>query len=311
MTPLLTVDRVSRRYGSRTALNGVSFTAGEHEIIALMGRNGAGKSTLMNVLAGYLAMTAGRALIGGYDVQREPLKARKLVGYLPETPPLYPDLTVREYLAYCAALKGLPRGECKKEIDRVIERAGLTEYACRLSGRLSKGYRQRLGMAQALLGSPKLLILDEPGSGLDPLQMAQMRQLVLDAGQHATVLLSSHMLSEVTNVCSRAIMLEQGEIRYDGAMRALLESAGALTLAARGGEGLLEALSAMPGVQSVERAEAEAGSNIYTVISDEGADVRAAVSACASRCGADILELSPRRDGLEGAFLRLLRKEAP
>ncbi len=307
---MLTVDHVSRRYGSRLALRDVSFTAAPHEIIALMGRNGAGKSTLMNVLTGYLAMTEGRALIGGHDVQKEPLAARKLVGYLPEQPPLYPDLTVTEYLRYCAQLKGLPHRGLKTEIDRVIERTALTEYANRLSSRLSKGYRQRLGMAQALLGKPALLILDEPSSGLDPLQMVQMRELVVSAAEDSTVLLSSHMLSEVTNVCTRALVLEQGHLVFDGPMQTLLNSANSLRLTFTGGDNVADALLALPGVTGVHPAgNSNDGETTLDITGAESADLRAAVSRCAADCGALVLELTPERGGLESAFLRLLDKE--
>ena len=307
--PMLTVDHVSRRYGSRLALRDVSFTAQPHEIIALMGRNGAGKSTLMNVLTGYLAMTEGRAIIGGHDVQKEPLEARKLVGYLPEQPSLYPDLTVTEYLRYCAQLKGLPHRGVKAEIDRVIQRTALQEYAKRLTSRLSKGYRQRLGMAQALLGKPALLILDEPSSGLDPLQMVQMRELVVSAAEDSTVLLSSHMLSEVTNVCTRALILDQGSLRFDGAMQTLLTSANTLRLTYSGGENILEALRALPGVTDVQTISACETETTLEIQGAESADLRAAVSQCAAVCGALVLELTPERGGLESAFLRLLDKE--
>jgi len=307
--PMLTVDHVSRRYGNRLALRDVSFAAQPHEIIALMGRNGAGKSTLMNVLTGYLAMTEGRALIGGHDVQKEPLEARKLVGYLPEQPSLYPDLTVTEYLRYCAQLKGLPHRGMKAEIDRVIERTALQEYAKRLTSRLSKGYRQRLGMAQALLGKPALLILDEPSSGLDPLQMVQMRELVLSAAEDSTVLLSSHMLSEVTNVCTRALILEQGALRFDGAMHTLLTSANTLRLTYSGGENLPQALRALNGVTGVNTISTCENETTLEIQGTESADLRAAVSQCTAACGALVLELTPDRGGLESAFLRLLDKE--
>ena len=307
MTPMLTVDHVSRRYGSRLALKDVSFAAQPHEIIALMGRNGAGKSTLMNVLTGYLAMTEGRALIGGHDVQKEPLAARKLVGYLPEQPPLYPDLTVREYLRYAGQLKGLPSRGLSAEIERVIARTALEEYAGRLSSRLSKGYRQRLGMAQALLGKPALLILDEPSSGLDPLQMVQMRELVVSAAEDSTVLLSSHMLSEVTNVCTRALVLEQGELRYDGPMETLLNSASRLHVVCTGDEALVERLRALPGVTDVKAASAD-GALTLEITCARDVDLRPVVSRCVTENGGLVLELTPER-GLEGAFLRLLDKE--
>lgn len=307
---MLKVDRISRRYGSRLALKELSFQAGEHEIIALMGRNGAGKSTLMNILTGYLAPSEGQAFIGGHDVQLEPLAARRLVGYLPETPPLYPDMTVREYLTYCARLKGIAAKAIKAEVSQVIERAGLKAYANRLSRALSKGYRQRLGMAQALLGSPALLVLDEPGSGLDPLQMVQMRELIVSAAKGCTVLLSSHILSEVTNVCTRALVLDSGQLRYDGPMSTLLEGDNALRVVYQGGESIPEMLRTLPGVRKVRELPEEAGA--LEVLGEPGVDLRRTVSQCVTDKGGMLLELSPQRGGLESAFLRLLddRKEA-
>ncbi|MBQ2931014.1 MAG: ABC transporter ATP-binding protein [Clostridia bacterium] len=301
---MLKVDRISRRYGSRLALKELSFQAGEHEIIALMGRNGAGKSTLMNILTGYLAPSEGQAFIGGHDVQSEPLAARRLVGYLPETPPLYPDMTVREYLTYCARLKGIAAKAIKTEVSQVIERTGLKEYTNRLSRALSKGYRQRLGMAQALLGSPALLVLDEPGSGLDPLQMVQMRELIVSAAKDCTVLLSSHILSEVTNVCTRALVLEAGQLRYDGPMSTLLEGENALRVVYQGAEGITDALRMLPGVRRVRELPEEAGA--LELLGEPGSDLRLAVSQCVTDNGGILLELSPQRSGLESAFLRLL-----
>ena len=301
---MLKVDRISRRYGSRLALTELSFQAGEHEIIALMGRNGAGKSTLMNILTGYLAPSEGQAFIGGHDVQSEPLAARRLVGYLPETPPLYPDMTVREYLIYCAQLKGIAAKAIKAEVSQVIERTGLKEYTNRLSRALSKGYRQRLGMAQALLGSPALLVLDEPGSGLDPLQMVQMRELIVSAAKDCTVLLSSHILSEVTNVCTRALVLEAGQLRYDGPMSTLLEGENALRVVYQGGESIPDMLRTLPGVRKVHELPEEAGA--LELLGEPGIDLRRAVSQCITDNGGMLLELSPQRGGLESAFLRLL-----
>ncbi len=304
---MLKVDHLSRRYGSRMALRDVSFQAGPREIIALMGRNGAGKSTLMNILTGYLAPTAGSASICGHDVQSASLEARRQVGYLPETPPLYPDLTIREYLAFCARLKGVPERQIKAEVSRVIARTGLEEYASRLSRALSKGYRQRLGMAQALIGAPALLILDEPGSGLDPLQMVQMRELIVDVAQECTVLLSSHILSEVTNVCTRALVLDGGKLRYDGPMQALLAGENALRAEYAGGAGVPEALAALPGVAAVH--PLPDGPCTVEILCDAGCDLRLAVSRCITACGAEVLELTPLRGGLESAFLRLLEQE--
>lgn len=301
---MLKVDHISRRYGARLALKDLSFQAGEHEIIALMGRNGAGKSTLMNILTGYLAPSEGQAFIGGHDVQLEPLAARRLVGYLPETPPLYPDMTVQEYLTYCAQLKGIAAKAIKAEVSQVIERTGLKEYTNRLSRALSKGYRQRLGMAQALLGSPALLVLDEPGSGLDPLQMVQMRELIVSAAKDCTVLLSSHILSEVTNVCTRALVLEAGQLRYDGPMSTLLEGENALRVVYQGGESIPDMLRMLPGVRKVRDLPEEASA--LELLGEPGSDLRRAVSQCVTDNGGILLELSPQRSGLESAFLRLL-----
>ena len=251
METTLDVRGVTRRYGAREVLKGITFAAQKGEIIALLGRNGTGKSTLMNTITGYLCQSSGDIAICGYDVLTQPLDARRRTGYLPEQPPLYPDMTVTEYLRYCCRLRGLKATTQKAEIARVIELTGLNAYAHRLSGRLSKGYRQRLGVAQALLGQPPLLILDEPGSGLDPLQMAQMREVIRRAGQDSTILLSSHLLSEVTNVCGRAIVLDEGIIRYDGTMDALLRGAASLRLLYRGDAPMLTLIRELPGVTEV------------------------------------------------------------
>ncbi len=305
---MLTVEQIVKRYGHRTALQEVSFTAQRGEVIALLGRNGAGKTTLMNILTGYIAMTAGRALVGGHDVQREPLAARRLVGYLPETPPLYPELTVRECLAYGAALKGVTGRDQRRELERVIGLTGLSAYAGRLSGRLSKGYRQRLGLALALLGRPPLLILDEPGSGLDPVQLAQMRDVVREAGRDSTVLLSSHLLSEVTNVCARALVLDAGRLRYDGPMGEFTATRGVLEVAFRGGEGVAEALSALPGVTRSQAAE-EAECMRVTLRCADSAALAQDAARCVQARGGALLALIPQREGLEEAFLRLISEE--
>lgn len=304
----LTVEGIGKRYGGRTALHDVSFTAGPGEVIALLGRNGAGKSTLMNIMTGYLAMTEGRVTVCGHDVQLSPMAARRHVGYLPEQPPIYPEMTVREYLRHCARLKGLQKPDA--EIDRVIDAASLEAYASRLSGRLSKGYRQRLGLAQALLGAPALLVLDEPGNGLDPVQTAHMRDLVARAGQQCTVLLSSHLLSEVTEVCSRALVIEQGALRFDGEMRRLSQNTEGLRVTWRGAkdnEGLQTALAALPGVLSARfEAGVEAFATLHTL---PGADLRGRVFRLFENSGAELTELVPLHERPEDAFLKLLEEE--
>lgn len=305
MAHLVTVDGVSKRYGGHLALEALSFTAEKGEIIALLGRNGAGKSTLMNILTGYVAMTTGRAQIAGFDVQRQALHARRHVGYLPEQPPLYPDMTVTEYLIYCARLKGVAKKRVRPEIAEVIERLGLGEYRRRLAGQLSKGYRQRLGLAQALLGGPELLILDEPGSGLDPLQMAELRAVISGAAADSAVLLSSHILGEVTGVCTRAIVLDQGRRLYDGSMDGLLEDNRRLTVAWRGGDGVMNALNATRGVwveDGLLLPDGTARAKLH--LEDEAA--RGAVVRAVLDGGGELRELTPGRATLESAFLHLI-----
>lgn len=311
METRLDVQQVTRRYGQREVLRGISFSAAPREVIALLGRNGAGKSTLMNLITGYLCQTGGQITVCGHDTLLSPMEARRCIGYLPEQPPLYPDMTVTEYLRYCCRLKGLPHGAQKQEISRVIELTGLSEYARRLSGRLSKGYRQRLGVAQALLGQPSLLILDEPGSGLDPLQMVQMRDVIRRAGEACTVLLSSHLLSEVTNVCSRAIVLDDGLIRYDGSMEALLHGSARLHLRFRHADSLPEHLRALEGVTQVQAIPcAEEGCTELVIFHLPGVDLRAPVAALTLQTGGELLEMTSGRDTLEDAFLHVIaRKE--
>lgn len=309
MEATLTLEHISKRYGPHQALKDVSFRAEAGEVIALLGRNGAGKSTLMNILTGYIAMSQGRALVCGHDVQSDPMAARRAVGYLPEQPPLYPDMTVTEYLRYCAQLKAIPHEKRRAEMSRVIDLTGLGEYAGRLCGRLSKGYRQRLGVAQALLGTPALIILDEPGSGLDPLQMAQMREVIRAAGKKSTVLLSSHILSEVTSVCGRAVVLERGEMRYDGAMDELVTTGHTLRILFRGGEAVSERLQGLPGVRRICPLPQEGDCQAMELCYDPAWDVRGDVFRLMVSCGAELVELSPCRDSLETAFLRLLNRE--
>ena len=303
---LLKAERICKRYLKRDALREVSFTASPGEIIALLGRNGAGKSTLMNILTGYLAPTSGQVRICGHDMTEDSLKARACIGYLPEQPPLYPDMTVKEYLRFCADLKPIPESKKKSETERVIAAAGLGNWANRLSGSLSKGYRQRLGLAQALLGSPPLLILDEPGSGMDPLQMVQMRDVIRQAGETSTVLLSSHMLSEFTGICSRALVLEEGQAVYDGPLSALLRKKGELRVRYQGEDASMEAVSSLPGILSVSRQ----GDEIVIRYRPE-ADCGPAVYEAFKKMKGALAEMRDEKETLEDAFLRLTGKGAP
>ena len=209
---MIEVSRLTKRYRDLVAVDDLSFTVGKGEVVGFLGPNGAGKSTTMRVLTGFLPATSGSVKVAGFDVFEEPLEVKRRVGYLPEQPPVYDALTPRSYLRFCAALKGIPRRRASDEIDRVAERTGVTQVLERVIGNLSRGFRQRVGLAQALLGDPEVLVLDEPTAGLDPLQIREVRELVKSlAGRH-TVILSTHILPEVAMTCQKALVIHQGRL---------------------------------------------------------------------------------------------------
>ncbi len=225
--PVLAVLRLSRAYGSRLAVNGVECTVRRGDVLGLLGPNGAGKTTTLNILAGALAPTAGKIAILGIDLARQPRAAKQRVGYLPESPPLYPELTVTEYLHFCARLHGLAGRDARKAVGRAVALCALTQAAKQRTGALSKGYRQRVGLAQAILHQPDLLILDEPTAGLDPWQLQEFRALIQELGRTCAVVLSTHLLHEVQSLCTHALILRAGRTVFSGtvaAMRASLES---------------------------------------------------------------------------------------
>lgn len=210
---MITIENLTKYYGKNKAVNNISFTINDNEILGFLGPNGAGKSTTMNMIAGFLPMSGGSVSIFGTDITKEPVKAKKNIGYLPEIPPVYPDMKVSEYLSFCAGLKKIPAGEKKDEIKRVMTLLGITDVKGKLIRNLSKGYKQRVGFAQALLGNPKFIILDEPTVGLDPNQVIEVRKIIKDLKKDHTVIFSSHILSEVSEVCDRVIIINKGDIR--------------------------------------------------------------------------------------------------
>ncbi len=221
---MIEVENLTKKYRERVAIDALTFSIGEGEIVGFLGPNGAGKSTTMKILTGFMPATSGKARVAGFDIFERPLEAKRQIGYLPETPPLYPELTVREYLRFVAEIKGVPSGQVKSEIDRVAAGTGITSELPRLTMTLSKGYRQRVGIAQALLGAPKLLILDEPTEGLDPRQRKDVLDLIKGlAGQH-TVVLSTHILSEVESICQRVLIVHRGKIRANETLKDLIGS---------------------------------------------------------------------------------------
>ena len=218
---MIEVSHLTKQYGNHLAVDDVSFTVADGQICGLLGPNGAGKSTIMNILTGYLSATSGQVTVAGHPLPEEADAAKACVGYLPEQPPLYPEMTVQEYLTFAAELKGVKKAERKEQVCRAARRTGLETVLPRLIRSLSKGYKQRVGIAQALLGSPRLIILDEPTVGLDPAQVIEIRKLIRELGRAHTVILSSHILSEVQAVCQQNLILSKGHLAAAGSLEEL------------------------------------------------------------------------------------------
>lgn len=244
---MIEVSHLTKKYGGHLAVDDVSFTVEDGQIYGLLGPNGAGKSTSMNILTGYLSATSGQVTVAGHPLPEEADEAKACVGYLPEQPPLYPEMTVGEYLNFVAELKKVPRAQRKEQVLRAARRTGLEKVLPRLIRSLSKGYKQRVGIAQALLGSPKIIILDEPTVGLDPAQVIEMRKLIRELGKAHTVILSSHILSEVQAVCQQVLILSKGKLAASGTLQELTAD----------GRSLEEVFLALTGAQTDPEEEEE------------------------------------------------------
>jgi ABC-2 type transport system ATP-binding protein len=305
---MIEVSRLNKSYGPRVALRDVSFTVGKGEIAGFLGPNGAGKTTTMRILTGFLPADAGEVRVAGFDVFDDSRAVRERVGYLPETPPLYPELSVGTYLDFCAELRGIGRGERSRRVGDAMSRVGLTGWETRLLGSLSKGYRQRVGLAQAIVHDPPVLILDEPTSGLDPAQVAGIRELVLSlAGDH-TVILSTHILSEVEALCPRAIVITDGQIVADGTLEELRATApgGAWTyVELQGIEG--PQLGRLPGVDVVEPLGEVEGWGAWRVRASS--DPREGLAALAATGAFRLRALERRLPSLEEAFIGIVGRE--
>lgn len=311
---MIEVSHLTKKYGGHLAVNDLSFTVEDGQIYGLLGPNGAGKSTIMNILTGYLSATSGTVTVDGHALPEEAEAAKACIGYLPEQPPLYPEMTVSEYLLFAAELKGVKRGERKQQVLRAARRTGLEEVLPRLIRNLSKGYRQRVGVAQALLGSPKVIILDEPTVGLDPAQVIELRTLIRELGRAHTVILSSHILSEVQAVCEQVLILSGGRLVAVGTpeeLSARLTPHSVLRAVALGSrETVLAAVTAVPGIEKAEVQSEQDGAVRLTVQSASGADRRAEVSRALAAAGCTVLELTAETKNLEEIFLELTEKEA-
>ncbi len=294
---MIEVQSLTRRYGSLVAVDALSFTVAEGEVVGFLGPNGAGKTTTMRILCGALGATSGTVRIGGHDLASDSKKARKLIGYLPESPPLYGAMTVRSFVDHAARLNGVKAGR-GDAVERAILRTGLADVAGRVINHLSKGYRQRVGLAQALVHDPKLLILDEPTSGLDPAQMAEIRSLVSELRGSHTIVLSTHILSEVTASCDRVLIIKGGRLVHAGTeeeLRHQMSAGRRLRLRVEQAEGLQAAVLGIDGVTEVAARE---GGDFVVSLDDR--DPRAAVNAAAAGFG--LLE-SRTEGGLEEVYL--------
>jgi ABC-2 type transport system ATP-binding protein len=303
---MVEVEHLVKTYGEQQAVADISFRADKGEIVGFLGPNGAGKSTTMKIALGYLPPTSGTVRIGGHDVQQQPLEVRRRVGYLPEHNPLYLDMYVHEYLEFIGGVHGLRGRELRQRVAWLVQRVGLTREQNKQIGALSKGYRQRVGLAEALVHDPEVLILDEPTTGLDPNQISEIRDLIRELGENKTVIFSTHILPEVAALCSRAIIISRGRLVADAPVAELSARAAGETVLRAEFEGpvALGPLQALPGVRAAEAGE-KAG--VVFIRTDPGRDVRAAVSRLAVEQGWLLLGLRQEQQSLEAVFGELTK----
>jgi ABC-2 type transport system ATP-binding protein len=310
---MIEVAGLTKRYGPTLAVSDVSFEVRKGEVLGFLGPNGAGKTTTMRVITGYLPPSEGKVLVAGYDVVEEPLEAKRRTGYLPETPPVYPDMTVTEYLGFVARIKGVARKEMKTRISEVIEKCAITDHQHRQIGKLSKGYRQRVGLAQALIHNPDVLILDEPTAGLDPKQIIETRELIRGlAGQH-TIVLSTHILPEVSKTCDRVVVINQGKVVAVGTPDELthrLQGYETVLITVEGPAAeIIDKLQRVGGVNMVEPREAQDSRVTFEVHTEKGHDVRAELARAVVESRWNLLELKTSGMSLEDIFLKLTTKD--
>lgn len=309
---MIEVRDLVKRYGDHVAVDHLSFTVKEGQIYGFLGPNGAGKSTTMNIMTGYIGPTEGTVIIDGHDITDDPEAAKAKIGYLPEMPPLYSDMTVREYLTFAAELKRVPRAQRESEVKRVMEATHVEVMENRLTCNLSKGYRQRVGVAQAIIGSPDIIILDEPTIGLDPTQILEMRDLIRGLGREHTVIISSHILAEIQAVCDHVLIINRGKFVASGTLTELeaqMTSASVnVTVKSDSPEKAVSVLEAVPGVEGVEILPSPEGETSLSLAISRGADIREAVfNACVGN-SLPILSLSAGGTSLEQVFLELVKE---
>jgi ABC-2 type transport system ATP-binding protein len=311
---VIEVQHLSKRYGPVTAVDDVSFRVERGEILGFLGPNGAGKTTTMRILTGYMPATTGKAIVAGFDVFDQPIEAKRRTGYLPETPPLYPDMTIVEYLNFVAKIKGVAAADRRHRVKTIMDRTRVAEMANRLCSKLSKGYKQRVGLAQALIHNPDVLILDEPTAGLDPKQIIETRELIKELAGNHTIILSTHILPEVSQTCQRVVIINKGRV-------VAVDTPDNLTSRLRGSETLYvqvdaagadagASLGRVAGVTRVAEADRRNGLVGYEVESESGRDIRRELARTVVSSGWGLTELRPMRMSLEEIFLSLTTDEA-
>ena len=310
---MIEVQQLTKRYGPTLAVSDISFEAKTGEILGFLGPNGAGKTTTMRILTGYLPPSEGTARVAGYDVVTQPLEVKKRIGYLPELPPVYTDMTAAEYLSFVAKIKGVPRGDVKKRVNEISEKCAITNVRNRQIGKLSKGYRQRVGLAQALIHNPEVLVLDEPTAGLDPKQIIETRELIRGlAGQH-TVILSTHILPEVSKTCERVVVINAGKVVAEGEPEELtrrLQGFETVLVTAEGPAGAIqEKLERVGGVNLVELHGDRDGRATFEVHAEKGRDVRAELARAVVESQWRLYELKSSGLSLEDIFLKLTTQD--
>ena len=304
MTSLIQVEQLYRFFAGHCAVDNVSFTLERGEILGFLGPNGAGKTTTMQMICGNLAPTEGQIFINGIDILDCPKEAKRELGYLPEVPPVYRDLTTDEFLQYCAQLHRLPRNKITRAVDNAKDRCGLTEVGKRLIGNLSKGYQQRVGIAQAILHMPAVIILDEPTVGLDPIQIREIRELIRELGKEHGIILSTHILPEIQEVCTRVQIIHQGQIVLNDSIEGLERNMRALSILIRTlGTPDLARLYALKGILSID----ELGENRYRIFHDKESNPAYSIAEAAVSLGWGILELVPEKRSMEEIFIEITR----
>ncbi len=311
---MIKVEGLTKRYARNVAVKNISFEVGQGEIVGFLGKNGAGKTTTMRVLTCFLPPTEGKASVAGFDVLDQPLEVKKRIGYLPETPPLYPEMEVSSYLAFVSRLKGIPSAEILKRVDEVCDRTGIAGVKHTIMSKLSKGYRQRVGIAQAIIHNPPVLILDEPTSGLDPQQQREARQLIASLSGDHTIILSTHILSEVEQSCSKVIIINNGEIVVSDSVANLHSRRRAtelvsIEISGASPQAVKQRLEQVPGVARVVSRDSRDGTPAFEVESMENYLVRPDLARAVVQAGWNLTEMRVVGESLEEIFLELTKSE--